>query len=259
MPLRALIWDVDGTLAETERDGHLPAFNAAFEAQGVPWRWSVERYGELLPVTGGYERMLHDMATQPEAPKTPAERERLARSLHLDKNERYAQIVAEGRIPLRDGVRALMDDCRAAGVAMAIATTTSRSNVDALLAAHLGPGWREWFACVLCGEDAPRKKPDPQVYTLMLERLGLPAGDVLAVEDSPVGVRACVAAGVPVIVTRSVYFAEATFPGACAVGPGLAQGEGWSPAAGPSSLQRRIDLDVLQGWLSLRSAEQRST
>jgi HAD superfamily hydrolase (TIGR01509 family) len=244
MPLRALIWDVDGTLAETERDGHLPAFNAAFAAQGVPWRWSVERYGELLPVTGGYERMLHDMASQPEAPKTLAERERLARSLHLDKNQRYAQIVADGRIPLREGVRALMDDCRAAGVAMAVATTTSRSNVEALLGAHLGAAWGECFACVLCGEDAPRKKPDPQVYALVLERLGLNANEVLAIEDSPVGVRACVAAGVPVIVTRSVYFAGAQFPGALAVGPGLGIAEGWSPAI--RSHRLRIDLDAIR-------------
>jgi HAD superfamily hydrolase (TIGR01509 family) len=248
VPLRALIWDVDGTLAETERDGHLPAFNAAFEAHGVPWRWSVERYGELLPVTGGYERMLHDMASQPSAPTTLAEREQLARQLHLDKNQRYAQIVAEGRIPLRDGVRALMDDCRASGIPMAIATTTSRSNVEALLGAHLGAGWREWFACVLCGEDAPRKKPDPQVYVLTLERLGLNANEVLAIEDSPVGVRACVAAGVPVVVTRSVYFANARFPGALAVGPGLGVAEGWSPAV--RSHRLRIDLDALRGCMA---------
>jgi HAD superfamily hydrolase (TIGR01509 family) len=247
MPLRALIWDVDGTLAETERDGHLPAFNAAFAAQGVPWRWSVERYGELLPVTGGYERMLHDMLTQPMAPKTLAERERLARQLHLDKNQRYAQIVAAGRIPLREGVRALMDDCLSADVPMAIATTTSRSNVDALLGAHLGAGWRESFACVLCGEDAPRKKPDPQVYALTLERLGLNANEVLAIEDSPVGVQACVAAGVPVIVTRSVYFAHAQFPGAQAVGPGLGIAEGWAPALRP--FQPRLDLDTLKAWV----------
>jgi HAD superfamily hydrolase (TIGR01509 family) len=248
MPVRALIWDVDGTLAETERDGHLVAFNAAFEALGVPWRWSVARYGELLAVTGGFERLLHDMATQPEAPVTPAERERLARQLHLDKNQRYAQIVAAGRIPLRDGVRALMDDCRAAGVPMAIATTTSRSNVEALLGAHLGAAWREWFAGVLCGEDAPRKKPDPQVYALALGRLGLPANEVLAIEDSPVGVRACVAAGVPVVVTRSVYFADAEFPGALAVGPGLGSAEGWSPAL--PSFCSRIDLDSLRNWFA---------
>jgi HAD superfamily hydrolase (TIGR01509 family) len=249
MPLQALIWDVDGTLAETERDGHLPAFNAAFEALRVPWRWSVQRYGELLPVTGGCERLLHDMATQPEAPATQAERERLARQLHLDKNQRYAQSVAEGRIPLREGVRALMDDCRAAGVPMAIATTTSRSNVEALMGAHLGAAWRDWFACVLCGEDASRKKPDPQVYALTLERLGLQANEVLAIEDSPVGVRACVAAGVPVVVTRSVYFAEAEFPGALAVGPGLGTSEAWVPAATQST---RIDLPTLGEWLAPR-------
>ena len=248
MPLRALLWDVDGTLAETERDGHLPAFNAAFEAAGVPWRWSAERYGELLGVTGGYERMLHDMATQPDAPRGPAERELLARRLHLDKNARYAQIVAGGRIPLRGGVRALMDDCATAGVAMAIVTTTSRSNVDALLGAHFGAGWRGRFAAVVCGEDAPRKKPDPQAYTLALTQLQLDAREVLAVEDSPVGVRACAAAGVPVVVARSVYFADAAHPGALAAGPDLGHRSGWTHEARPP-VSGRIDLDVLRGWL----------
>ena len=248
MPLRAIIWDVDGTLAETERDGHLPAFNAAFEAAGVPWRWSTARYGELLGVTGGYERLLHDIAVQPEAPRTPAEREALARRLHLDKNARYAQIVAQGRIPLREGVRELMDDCRSNGVVMAIATTTSRSNVEALLGAHLGAAWREHFACVLCGEDAPRKKPDPLVYTLALEHLRLGAHEVLAIEDSPVGVRACVGAGVPVVVSRSVYFADAAHPEALAVGLSLGQRAGWSREA-RSPVRGRIDLDVLRAWI----------
>ena len=248
MPLRALIWDVDGTLAETERDGHLPAFNAAFEAAGVPWRWSTERYGELLGVTGGYERMLHDMQAQPEAPKTQPEREALARRLHLDKNARYARIVAEGRIPLREGVRELMDDCRSAGVAMAIATTTSRSNVDALLGAHLGAGWREGFACELCGEDAPLKKPDPQVYAMALVHLRLGPREVLAIEDSPVGVRACVGAGVPVVVTRSAYFQASPQPEALAAGPGLGQRLGWSRSARPPA-HGRIDLDVLRAWI----------
>ena len=103
MPLRALFWDVDGTLAETERDGHRVAFNAAFGSQGLSWRWSVPRYGELLAVTGGYERLLRDMESQPDAPPPGAERETLARQLHRVKNAHYARIVAEGGIALRDG------------------------------------------------------------------------------------------------------------------------------------------------------------
>ena len=248
--LKALIWDVDGTLAETERDGHRVAFNAAFEALGVPWRWSEQRYGELLRVTGGIERMLHDMATQADAPASLNEREHLARRLHREKNERYAQIVAGGGIPLRGGVRELLDECAAAGIPMAIATTTSRSNVEALLAANLGARWEERFACVVCAEDAASKKPDPLAYRIALQRLGLRADQALAIEDSPAGVEACISAYLPVIVTRSVYFADASAAVALAVGPGLHSAKGWHPAAAGES--GRIDLAQLRRWFAAR-------
>jgi len=250
--MRALIWDVDGTLAETERDGHRVAFNQAFEAEGVPWRWDASHYGRLLSVTGGFERLMHDMASRIEAPLAIAERELLARRLHRLKNMLYAQIVASGGIGLRPGVRELMDDCSAAGVRMAIATTTSRSNVEALLGAHFGPYWEARFDAVLCGEDAPRKKPDPQVYALALERLNLAAGEVLAIEDSSPGVQACVRAGVPVIVTRSVYFAQAEVDGALAIGPDLASGGDWQPAASLVKSAGRIDLAQLRAWAAGR-------
>lgn len=252
MPLRALLWDVDGTLAETERDGHRVAFNAAFESQGLPWRWGVARYGELLAVTGGFERLLRDMESQPDAPPPGAEREALARQLHRVKNAHYADIVAEGGIALRDGVRELMNDCAEAGVAMAITTTTSRSNVDALLGAHFGAQWPQRFAAVLCAEDAPRKKPDPQVYTMARQALGLAPGEALAIEDSPAGVQACVAAGVLVVVTRSVYFANAPVPNALAVGESLGSGQGWScrAAARPPAGTGRIGLVQLQTWFN---------
>lgn len=242
--MRALIWDVDGTLAETERDGHRVAFNSAFESLGLPWRWNEADYGALLSVTGGYERLMHFMALREDAPPSPRERESLARQLHALKNQRYGRFVEEGGIPLRPGVRELMDECSAAQVPMAIATTTSRSNVEALLGSHLGPTWQSRFDVVLCGEDAPQKKPDPQVYRIALERLRLPASDVLAIEDSPPGVAACVAAGVPVVVTRSVYFASANLPGALAIGPGLESGVGWRPA-GTSA---RVGLAQLRAW-----------
>jgi HAD superfamily hydrolase (TIGR01509 family) len=247
-PLKALVWDVDGTLAETERDGHRVAFNAAFEAEGLPWRWDERRYGDLLHVAGGYERLLHDLASQPQAPADAAERERLARHLHRLKNERYTRIVESGAIPLRAGVRELMDDCSAAGIAMGIATTTTRSNVDALLAVHLGPQWQQRFACVLCADDAPLKKPDPQIYLLALERLGCRADEMLAIEDSSPGLRAGLAAGIGVVLVRSVYFADIPAAGALAAGPSLARSEGWDPAAGGG----RIDLAQLLAWRGRR-------
>ena len=245
--LEALLWDVDGTLAETERDGHRVAFNRAFAALEVPWRWSEKRYAELLAVTGGRERLLHDMRDRTEAPADPAQRQSLAGRLHALKNECYARIVAEAGMPLREGVRELFDDCARAGLRMAIVTTTSRANVQALLGAQLGAGWRERFAAVVCGEDAPRKKPDPQAYLMALHALRLAPQQALAIEDAPAGVAAARAAGVPVVVTCSHYFAACRDDGALAAGPSLGSGAGWrAPLAAPG--ESRIDLALLGAW-----------
>lgn len=229
--LRALLWDVDGTVAETERDGHRLAFNQAFEELSLPWRWSVPRYGELLRVTGGRERLLHDMATQADAPATAAERDTLARELHRRKNLAYAALVAQGGITPRPGVRRLVDEGLAAGVALAVVTTTSRSNVDALFASIWGRQWQDRFAAVVCAEDAPVKKPDPQAYLLALQRLGLAAQECFALEDSPGGLQAARAAGIACGVTRSVYFADAAFEDAAWVRDDLDSGP-------PMTLQR---------------------
>jgi HAD superfamily hydrolase (TIGR01509 family) len=247
MTLRALLWDVDGTLAETERDGHRVAFNQAFEALGLPWRWSEARYGELLAVTGGRERLLADMATRPDAPSSAAGRDVLARVLHRRKNLAYAACVAQGSINLREGVAALIDETAARGLLQGIATTTSRDNLHALLGRTLGPGWQHTFAAVVCGEDVAAKKPDPAVYTIALARLGITAAQALAIEDSPAGVAAARAAGVPVIVTRSAYFANEATPGAAAVGPGLHTRETWAPLAA-GGLGGRVTLADLAAW-----------
>jgi len=245
--LRAILWDVDGTLAETERDGHLLAFNRAFEALAIPWRWSPSRYGELLAVAGGRERLLHDMLSQPQAPAQCALRDELVGRIHSLKNELYAGIVAAGALPLRAGVSELFEDCAAAGVRMAIVTTTSAANVAALLGARLGSGWRSRFAAVLCAEQAPQKKPDPQVYLRALQALGLAPADALAIEDSPAGVAAALAAQIAVVVVRSFYFPTADVPGALAVGPSLGSTHGWRPAA-VAPPDGRIHLSQLTQW-----------
>jgi HAD superfamily hydrolase (TIGR01509 family) len=245
----AMFWDVDGTLAETERDGHLVAFNAAFEALHLPWRWSEQRYGELLRVAGGFERLLHDLATQPEAPRDEAGQRELAGRIHRLKNEHYAALAASGALPLRPGVRELFDDCATAGVRMAVVTTTSRNNVATLLHAHLGADWQRRFATLVCAEDAPRKKPDPQAYELALQRLDLPASATVAIEDSPAGLASATAMGIPVVICRSHYFPTDPMPGALAVGPGLDDGDGWSPTA---SADGRIDLAQIRLWQGMR-------
>lgn len=231
--LQALLWDVDGTIAETERDGHRVAFNLAFSELGLSWGWDERRYGELLRVTGGRERLLADMATRPDAPAGEAERDALARQLHALKNRWYAWLVKEGRVAARPGVLALMREAAAAGLRQGIATTTSRANVEALMARLVGADWQGLFELVLCGEDTVCKKPDPEVYLLAVHRLALPPSAVLAVEDSAAGVAAARGAGLALLLRPSLYF-----PAEHAAGPDLLLCEG----------ETAPDLATLRQW-----------
>lgn len=212
--LRALLWDVDGTVAETERDGHRVAFNQAFEALGLPWRWGVAHYGELLRVAGGVERLHHDLAQRPEAPADPQAREQLVRALHRAKTAAYTARVAQRALTARPGVQRLVAECQAAGLALAVVTTTSRANVDALFTGLWGGAWTRFFTTVVCAEDAPLKKPHPQAYQRALQQLALPAHEAFALEDSPAGLQAARAAGVACGITRGAYFLGEVFDGA---------------------------------------------
>jgi phage/conjugal plasmid C-4 type zinc finger TraR family protein/HAD superfamily hydrolase (TIGR01509 family) len=258
--LQAILWDVDGTLAETERDGHLVAMNAAFYELRIPWHWSEQRYGELLRIAGGYERLLFDMASQPQAPPDPDARRKLAAEIHRRKNEIYAALVESGAIPLRDGVRELMDDCSDARLPMGIVTTTSRANVAALLGANLGPAWERRFAAVVTADEAPSKKPDPQAYAMALERLGISGPEAVAIEDSPAGLEAAAAAEIAVVITRSRYFGNEPITGTLAIGPGLGSGVGWIPATAQG--RDRVGLEQIRRWYdsaTLPSVGQEST
>jgi beta-phosphoglucomutase-like phosphatase (HAD superfamily) len=220
--LQALIFDVDGTLADTERDGHRIAFNAAFEEAGLPWHWDVALYGELLAVTGGKERMFHYARLH--APELLAKPEfaNLVRKLHTLKTQHYVHLVQAGRLPLRPGVARLIHEARDAGIRLAIATTTSPENVAALLRASLSPETESWFAVIGAGDIVPAKKPAPDIYDWVLARLGLPADRCLALEDSENGLKASRAAGIPTLVTENGYTRGQDFAGALAVLPDLA-------------------------------------
>lgn len=231
MALEALIFDVDGTLADTE-EVHRQAFNAAFREHGLPWHWDVERYRALLRVTGGRERIaffLDSLGLE------VAERTRLAREIaavHCTKTRIYAERVAQGGCRLRAGVRELFDEARAAGCSLAIASTTSPENIEALMAANFGHGAGELFDVIVAGDDVAAKKPAPDAYRLALARLGLDAHACLAFEDSVNGVRAAMAAGLATVVTPTRWSAGEAFPGGLLVldslqGVGLAALERW--------------------------------
>lgn len=211
---RALIFDVDGTLADTERDGHRVAFNAAFAEAGLDWRWSEALYGELLRVTGGKERIAqfidaHCPGFSPPGGQPLAD---FIAGLHRAKTRHYVALLGQGDVPLRSGVLRLLREARAAGVRLAIATTTTPENVSALLDNAGEPGLRDWFEVIAAGDVVPRKKPAPDIFTLALEELALTAADCAVIEDSDNGAMAALSAGLDtLIVTLSHYTGDQDF------------------------------------------------
>ncbi|WP_407493002.1 HAD-IA family hydrolase [Pseudooceanicola sp. MF1-13] len=212
MTLQALIFDVDGTLAETE-DLHRHAFNQTFAAAGLDWHWTQDDYRDLLKVTGGKERMRFHRDQRREAGPDDA----TIATLHRDKTDRYGQAIAAGDIVLRPGVRSLVAQAREEGLALAIATTTSRANVDALIRACWRAPADEVFDVIAAGDEVDAKKPAPDVYELALTRLGVPPNAALAFEDTRNGVLSATAAGLRVVVTPSVYSAGEDFADASVV------------------------------------------
>ena len=199
--LKALIFDVDGTLADTE-DAHRRAFNAAFRDMGLDWHWDTALYARLLDVAGGKERLRRH--GQLDANVVDA--------VHASKTRHYAALA--DRLPLRPGILRLLRTARNSGVPLALATTTTPDNIDALLRTRLGRHWRAYFAAVCDGSTPGAKKPAPDVYRAVLAQLDVPARACLAFEDSSNGVRAAQAAGIAVVVTPTAYTRGQSFDGA---------------------------------------------
>jgi HAD superfamily hydrolase (TIGR01509 family) len=222
--LNALIFDVDGTLADTE-SVHLEAFNHAFKEEGLDWHWTPDQYTQLLDISGGKERMLHYWREVDPGMKevdAGAVRDTINR-LHEIKTAYYENAVNSGAVHLRPGVLALMNEARAQGLQLAIATTTSPVNIAALMRSSIGLDWRSHFLAVGDASNAPIKKPNPQVYLKVLADMGMSAAQCIAFEDSSNGLRAATAAGLDTVITPNGFTAHHDFKGALRVVPDLSQ------------------------------------
>lgn len=214
MALQALIFDVDGTVAETE-EMHRAAFNQAFKSFGLGWEWAPRLYKQLLRITGGKERILHYL--QRDRPEEAAAREREIPQIYALKTKLYSAMVREGTVALRPGVRRLIEEARSGGIRLAIATTTNPANVDALMQRAFAPPGESLFGVIVAGDEVAAKKPAPDVFDVALRRLGLPASACIAFEDSANGVLSARRAGLAVVATPSAYTADDDFTGAASV------------------------------------------
>jgi HAD superfamily hydrolase (TIGR01509 family) len=216
MTIKAIIFDVDGTLADTE-DAHRISFNKAFAENGLDWNWDVALYDKLLKVTGGKERIKYFVSDFLTGYNKPDNFDDFVKHLHAVKTGHYTTMMRAGSVPLRPGIKQLIQQAHAAGITLAIATTTTPQNVSALLEVGLGKDWEKYFSANGCGDIVPAKKPAPDIYFWVLDKLGLQAADCIALEDSYNGLRSALAAGIKTYVTTNPYTHRQDFTDAAAV------------------------------------------
>jgi HAD superfamily hydrolase (TIGR01509 family) len=218
--LKAIIFDVDGTLAETE-ELHRIAFNMAFDDNDLPWNWDRAQYRELLKVSGGKERIRHFIDIEELPQRHRGDLPYFIARLHQSKTAVYTQAVIDGKAELRPGVRELIAAAQAEGIRLAIATTTSLPNVEALLQAAFSDAGEGLFEVICAGDSVPAKKPAPDIYLDALRQLGLSAADCIAIEDSRNGLLSAHQAGIPTLVTPGIYTDDQDFSEAQLVLPDL--------------------------------------
>ena len=234
--MKALIFDCDGVLVDTERDGHRVAFNRAFAEAGIRAEWDIKLYGELLKVAGGKERMKHYFDIKGWPPGKTAET--LIPELHKRKTAIFTALVAGGRLPLRPGVARIVDEAHAAGIRLGVCTTSDPKSIDGVLDL-MGPQRKAYFEIVLAGDIVAKKKPSPDIYLLAKERLGLAARDCVVIEDSRNGLLAAAGAGMACLITKSAYTQQEDFAEAARVVPELGDS--------PNVLVTLKDLEAIAG------------
>lgn len=243
----ALVFDVDGTLADTE-EGHRTAFNLAFERFRLGWTWGRDEYRGLLRVAGGKERLAHYIGGLRVGEGEKRKLQARIPDIHAEKTRFYSSLAGDGGIPLRPGIARLISEACEAGVKLGIASTTTRANIDALLRATLGPKGVEMFAVIACGDQVPRKKPAPDIYQLALRVIETPPSRAVAFEDSVNGLRSAVGAGLRTLVTPTFWTEGSDFASAAAVLPHL--GDPWMPVPGePGAMLGRA------AWVNLAEIE----
>ena len=210
MNLQALIFDCDGVLVDTERDGHRVAFNRAFQQKGLQHEWSIQKYGDLLKIGGGKERMrfYFDEVGRPDS---VTNKDEFILEMHKLKTDLFMQIIGSGELPLRPGVARLVDEAIAAGVKLVVCSTSNERAVNLIVAKLLGEDRKNHFSGIFAGDMAKRKKPDPEIYNLAISKLDLNPDECVVVEDSRNGLLAAKAAGFPCLITTNGYTVDEDF------------------------------------------------
>jgi len=248
-PLQAVIFDVDGTLADTEHNGHRIAFNRAFAEFNLDWHWTPEVYGDLLTLAGGKERLRFYAQTHAPDLLGRLDLDTWVARLHQLKNEYYSALLLAGAIPLRPGVARLIHELREAGIRLAIASTTTPTSLQSLIMAHFKYEMMSLFEVIGAGDLVTRKKPAPDLYQWVLRQMNLPPEACLVIEDSSIGLAAARAAGLPTLITVSAYTTGGNFDGALSVVSDLGEPNAPARHIGGSPLSGAcVDLAQLRTW-----------
>lgn len=202
--MKVIIFDCDGVLVDTERDGHRAAFNRAFAKKGYDFEWSVELYGELLKVAGGKERMRHYFNNEG-WPKDVGDKDSFIKEMHKLKTELFMQIIESGELSLRPGVARLVDEAIADGFTLAVCSTSNERAVNLIVGKLLGQERKKHFSAILAGDVVSKKKPDPEIYNLAVEQLKIGPKECVVIEDSRNGLLSAKAAGMHCVITTNGY------------------------------------------------------